>query len=468
LVVYRTRLDALLALARTDAPAAGRFLEEHVEPHYSDVMLPLIQRYRDDAQAELDAVVENVDAALAASDRHNRLATAMAVMLAVLVGVLLTRSIAQPVELLATAAQRVGSGDLDARVHAQRADEVGLLAESFNRMAERLQGTMVSKSYVDDILRSMGEMLLVTGEDDRIRTVNRTAAEQLGWSERELIGRDVHEIVRSADDPGELRITTRNGSVLPVACTPTELNDASGRPRGRVWVAQNILHQKTIERELRRSVEEKEVLLREVHHRVKNNLQVICSLLQLQAADAAAPDIARPLADSERRVRTMALIHEQLYRSGDLAYVDFRAYVEALANNVLASTGGSARSVLLHVDVEPVPLDLDLAILCGLILNELLANALKHAFPDSRSGEIRVRFQQHNGRATLTVADDGIGLGPAANVAAPASLGLRLVRAFARQLGADTTLRGETGTSVTVAFDVHRKGAAAAGAARHA
>ena len=105
----------------------------------------------------------------------------------------------------------------------------------------------------------------------------------------------------------------------------------SGRPHGRVWVAQNIRHQKPIEQELRRSLAEKEVLLREVHHRVKNNLQVISSLLRLQAADAAAPDVARRFAESERRVRTMALIHEQLYRSGDLARVDFRDYVDGLA-----------------------------------------------------------------------------------------------------------------------------------------
>jgi two-component sensor histidine kinase len=219
-------------------------------------------------------------------------------------------------------------------------------------------------------------------------------------------------------------------------------------------VAQNILHQKTIERELRQSVDEKEALLREVHHRVKNNLQVICSLLQLQAADAAGGDVARRLADSERRVRAMALVHEQLYRSGDHAYVDFRTYVEALATNVLASTGGVRRSVTLHLDVEAVPLDLDVAILCGLILNELLANAMKHAFPESRSGEISVRFQQLNGRAILTVADDGIGLAPAVTETTRASLGLRLVRAFAHQLGADTTLDGAAGTRVTIAFDV--------------
>ncbi len=453
LVVHRTRLDALVALAQTDLSAAGHLLEEHVEPHYREVMLPLIQRYKADAQTEFDAVVEGVGTALARSDRRNQLAVATAGVLAVMVGFFLTRSISRPIRMLADAAQRIGSGDLDARVNAGSRDEVGMLADSFNRMAERLQQTMVSKGYMDDIFRSMGEILLVSDSADRIRSVNRAAQEQLGWSEHELVGRDVHEIVRSAEEAGELRIITRDGTVLPVACAPTDLNDDLGQLRGRVWVAQNILHQKTIEQQLRRSVEEKDVLLREIHHRVKNNLQVICSLLQLQAADAA-PEVVRRLAESERRVRTMALIHEQLYRSGDLAHIDFRAYVETLAKNVLSSTGGTSRPVALRVDVEPSPLDLDVAILCGLILNELVSNSMKHAFPESRPGEISVCFRRHQGRAILMVADDGVGLESAAAGQAAPSLGLRLVRAFARQLGAETTMDGSAGTTVTVAFDI--------------
>lgn len=309
---------------------------------------------------------------------------------------------------------------------------------------------MVSKSYVDDIFRSMGEILLVSDAADRIRTVNRAAEEQLGWREEELIGRSIHDIVRAADESGALTVVTRGGAVLPVACTPTAL-DAGGRHSGRVWVAQNILRQKTIEYELRQSVAEKEVLLREIHHRVKNNLQVICSLLQLQAADAGAGDVAQRLADSEQRVRTMALIHEQLYRSNDLARVDFRAYVDRLARNVLTASGGARATIRLRIEVDTLPLDLDVAILCGLILNELLANAVRHAFPNRAGGEIEVRFQQADGRATLTVADDGVGLGPA-QADARQSLGLRLVQAFARQLGGETRLDGSAGTRVTVAF----------------
>src|SRR5262249_58262032 len=121
--------------------------------------------------------------------------------------------------------------------------------------------------------------------------------------------------------------------------------------------------------ELRRSLAEKEALLREVHHRVKNNLQVISSLLRLQAADSPSPEAARLFHESESRIRSMALIHEQLYRSGDLARIDFRDYVDGLTRNVLASAGEVGRPVKLIVDVEPVSLHLDIPIPSALLLN---------------------------------------------------------------------------------------------------
>lgn len=450
LALHRSRLDALIQLVQGNPQMAARVLEEDIEPHYRQVMLPSIRRYREDARRELDEAVRNIEAALARSDRQNQLLAIVACALAGILGLVLARSIARPIEVLAAAAGRLGAGGLDVRVPLTNGGEVGLLAESFNRMAQRLEATMVSKSYVDDIFRSMGEILLVSDAADRIRTVNRAAEEQLGWREDELIGRNVHEIVRGGAGEGELSVVTRSGSVLPVACTPTAL-DGAGHLSGRVWVAQNILHQKTIEYELRQSVAEKEVLLREIHHRVKNNLQVICSLLQLQAADAGAGVVAQRLADSEQRVRTMALIHEQLYRSDDLARVDFRAYVERLARNVLTSSGGAGAAIRLQVEVDVVPLDLDVSILCGLILNELLANSVRHAFPDRQGGEIQVRFQQADGRATLSVADNGVGL-RRDRTDGPQSLGLRLVQAFARQLGGETRVDHSAGTRVTVAF----------------
>jgi PAS domain S-box-containing protein len=464
IAVHRSLLDELGQLARSDPKAAGRYLDKRIQPHNVDVLLPLIQGYQEAAERELRAAVAVVEAALAKADRDNTLVTVFALGLAALLGLLTTRSIARPIAGLCDAADRLGAGDLAVRVAQRSSDELGALAASFNDMAERLQTTTVSKSYVDDIVRSMGEILIATDAAGRVQTVNRAAIEQLGWSEVELVGRDIGEVIRGADSgangPGEAEVVTHSGVTLPVVCTPRDLHDSAGRPQGRVWVARDIRRRKEVEEELRRSLAEKEALLREVHHRVKNNLQVISSLLRLQAADSLSPDAARLVHESESRIHSMALIHEQLYRSGDLARIDFRDYVDGLTRKVLASAGEVGRPVKLTLDVEPVPLDLDVAIACGLVLNELLSNALKHAFPHGRSGTISVGFHCAEGHATLVVADNGIGLQePRADREHPGSLGQRLVTALVRQLRgtssvATSSVEGDGGTRFTLTFPV--------------
>jgi two-component sensor histidine kinase len=149
----------------------------------------------------------------------------------------------------------------------------------------------------------------------------------------------------------------------------------------------------------------------------------------------------------------MALIHEQLYRSGDLARIDFRDYVDGLTRNVLASAGEVGRPVKLTLDVEPVSLDVDVAIACGLVLNELLSNALKHAFPEGQGGTISIAFHCADGSATLVVADDGIGL-PASRGGEEhhGTLGQRLVAALVRQLRGTSSIDGKRGTRFTLTF----------------
>jgi two-component sensor histidine kinase len=325
-------------------------------------------------------------------------------------------------------------------------------------MAKRLQATTVSKYYVDEIMHSIGDILLVTDREGRIRSANRKAVELLGWTEDDLIGRHVADVISDRIGDGELSVIARDGSHLPVVCTPAPLRNASGELQGEVWVAQDVGHLKRIEGELRALLAEKEVLLREVHHRVKNNLQVISSLLHLQGSNATDESTLRRFEEAETRVRSMALIHEQLYRSDDLTRVDFRVYVERLVANVLASTGAPGGNVALAVDVEAVPLDLDIAIPCGLILNELVTNAIKHAFPDGRRGTVRVGFTSSAGHATLCVSDDGVGLLPAGRVDGRATLGLRLVHALVHQLEGRLQIDGSSGTRVTLAFPTGQPG----------
>src|SRR5262249_38116275 len=320
IAAHRSLLGQLQEFARSAPDAAERYLDQRVEQHYVDVLLPLIQGYQEAAERELRDAVTVVESALAKADRDTTLLTLFALGLALLLGFLTTRSIARPIAGLCDAADRLGAGDLTVRLAEPSSDELGALTASFNDMAERLQMTTVSKSYMDDLIRSMGEMLIATDSAGRVKTVNRATIEQLGWSETELIGRDVGELIRgpgNGSGPGEAEVVTRSGATLPVVCTPRDPPDSAGLPQGRVWVAQDIRHRKQVEEELRRSLTEKEALLREVHHRVKNNLQVISSLLCLQAEDdSTSPEAARLFHESENRIRSMALIHEQLYRSG--------------------------------------------------------------------------------------------------------------------------------------------------------
>jgi two-component sensor histidine kinase/HAMP domain-containing protein len=463
LAVHHALVDQLRDLARSDPEAAEQYLEARVYPHYVDVLQPLIQGYQDVAERDLREALGVVSVALTDADRDNTVLTILAVALALILGVFTTRTIAQPISELRDAADRLGAGDLTARVTDRASDEIGALAADFNGMAERLQTATTSKTYVDDILRSMDDILVVADLRGRVRRVNRAAVEQLGWSERELIGRNVSTLIRGdAEATGGPEIVGRSGTSLPVTCSQANLHDRSGRRQGQIWVARDVRRQKQVEEELRRTLAQKDALLREVHHRVKNNLQVISSLLRLQAAGSSSPQAARLFQESESRIHSMALIHEQLCRSGDHTRIDFRDYVEGLTRNVLASAGEAERPIRVALDVDPVPLDLDIAISCGLILNELLSNALKYAFPDGRDGVISVTFRCVEGSATMVVADNGIGLPMVPKGQEPApSLGLRLVTALVGQLHGSWLVEGEGGTRFTLTFRIDGEAAAA-------
>ena len=196
----------------------------------------------------------------------------------------------------------------------------------------------------------------------------------------------------------------------------------------------------------------KEVLLKEIHHRVKNNLQVISSLLALQAGAAKDPHTRSLLHESRNRVHSMALIHEKLYQSADERGVSFNTYVRDLAAHLRHSYAGNSDAVKLEIAVEEITLDMDVLVPCGLIINELLSNALKYAFPEGRTGTIRIRMQKDQRTLTLTVSDDGVGLPAGVDVAAPVSLGLRIVNSLVSQLHGTMAVGPGPGASFTLTF----------------
>ena len=207
-----------------------------------------------------------------------------------------------------------------------------------------------------------------------------------------------------------------------------------GRP-ATLNLAADATARHAAEVELRDSLREKEALLREIHHRVKNNLQVITSLLRLEAGRSAEPATKVALQDMQGRIRSMALLHETLYRSADFACVDMADYLRQLATQLHRAQNTRPGAVRLQLDLEPVTLEAERAIPCGLVVNELLTNSLKHAFPDGRTGEVRIALHPRpDGRVHLEVGDNGTGLPADLDERRQRSLGLQLVSDLVRQL----------------------------------
>jgi two-component sensor histidine kinase len=202
------------------------------------------------------------------------------------------------------------------------------------------------------------------------------------------------------------------------------------------------------------SLAEKDVLLKEVHHRVKNNLQVVASLLRLQAGSFSNPELEAALIESQNRVESMALVHEQLYATEDVREVDLAQHIEMLAANLLRGYGDPTRISVL-ADVQPVSLGINQAIPVSLILNELISNALKHAFPGGRPGSIRIEGRARNGRIFLAVRDDGEGMPESAEPRRPKSLGLEIVKILTAQLKGEFEIDRSCGTSFRIAFPHH-------------
>lgn len=197
---------------------------------------------------------------------------------------------------------------------------------------------------------------------------------------------------------------------------------------------------------------EKDVLLKEIHHRVKNNLQVISSLLNLQSNLIEDPGMRQVFAESRHRVRSMALIHEKLYQSDDLSRIDFEDYIRSLTSSLQTSFGGRS-AVRIAVDVEAIKLSVDSAVPCGLIVNELVTNCFKYAFTDGRAGEIRIGLKRSEpARLSLTVSDNGVGFPKGVDFRNTESLGMQIVTTLADQLDGTISLQNGAGTTFEIKF----------------
>ena len=334
------------------------------------------------------------------------------------------------------------------------------------------------------ILDLADDAIITTDLEQRIQYFNAGAERTFGYSRDEVFGKPVDILIPagfrhahsqhvkefSAQSQASRRMGERreifglhkNGTQFPAEASISKA-DLDGTVLYMV-ILRDITARREAEYKIQQSLREKEALLQEIHHRVKNNLQVVSSLLGLQSRQVSDEETRRAFRESQNRVHSMSLIHERLYQSKDLAEIDCQEYADQLVGHLFRSYGVSLSRVKLDMDFGGERMPMALAVPIGLILNELLSNCLKHAFPQGRDGRITVKLARSEGETlTLTVSDNGIGLPQNVNLWNARSLGLRLVRILSEQMGAELKMVSEQGTSMELVF--HGQAAAPAGAA---
>jgi PAS domain S-box-containing protein len=367
-------------------------------------------------------------------------------------------------------------------VHDERGRVVEIAGYTVDVTASRATARALRES--EERLRRMNETMdevffLVSADRSRLHYVNPAFERVFGIpsaalyedprcflaavhpEDAQLITRVVDAQLRGAvtDARIEYRIIRPDGSIRWISAQTYPITEPDGGVRQVTGLLSDVTERKVAEQalrertaELERLLREKDVLLAEVHHRVKNNLQRISGLMHMMAAKAHERPIRETVEELERRIQAMALVHETLYRSSNLGAVDMQTYLDRIAQAQLGAVEAARRAIEVDVRAPGVTLDLDGALRCGLIVSELASNALKHAFGRRRRGRIEVTLHAADGQLVLRVSDDGGRLPAEVDFASEATLGLRLVNGIAEQLGgAARRVPGPT-SAIEIAF----------------
>lgn len=337
----------------------------------------------------------------------------------------------------------------------------------------RMQGEVMVRNSERRFRAALANSQVVVWEQDLQLRYTWIHNPKLGYAAGEVIGKTDAELI----DPAYAKelealkrrvIETGQSTRQDVAAVSHDLHpeyydlsidpirDAAGQIVGISCAATEITERRQVAQELRVLVSEKESLIKEVHHRVKNNLQVISSLLRLESRRSLQPDSKAVLGDMQARIHAMALLHETLYRSGSFASVDLGNYLRQLANQALQAQRTDSNTVQMELDLGSVQVGMDQAISCGLLTNELISNSLKHGFPTGATGIVRIDLQRLGSanQWQLRVSDDGVGLPENFEEKRHGSLGLQLVEDLVRQIGGELkiTQNQDKGAAFTVNF----------------
>ncbi len=347
--------------------------------------------------------------------------------------------------------------------HSPCADEVQVLAAAFDLMATQLQEAKANYRW---LVENMNDTLFNLNAEGQLVYISPSVERMLGYQPGEIMGRHYFQLVHPDDHAllrqqlrglratkplvHELRIVDRSGHSVDVRISSRPLVE-NRQIVGAIGIVTNISAEKQLAQSLQAALQQNHIFFKEVHHRVKNNLQIVSSLLRLQADSLEDPCSQTLLRESQQRVQSIALVHEHLYRSDVLGQVNLGRYLHALITNILVSFGVDSHRIQSQIELDEICLRADKAVLCGLILNELVMNSLKYAFPDQCLGKLWVRCFQQAEEVQLIVGDDGVGMADRPEVSSSDGLGLSLVHDLVEQLEGMMKISREQGTT----FEIH-------------
>lgn len=465
--VYKALSREWLELGPENYEQANLMFITSIEPYFRNNIIPNVSTVRSNALEVQQDRIQSLEATLERASLANVIATLFSILLSILLAVYIYRSIANPLLRLNKATRKIGEGNLDERVDIETGDEIGELAGTINQMAENLQNKTVSKEFLDNIVGSIHEALFVADAHGKLTITNSAAGRMLGYSEEEFRGSSVSDyfdpecelsVIENLPDneqSAEFRLVSKSGKIIPVLFSRADLYNTEGKKVGTVSVASDITERKSQEEQIKESLKEKEVLLAEIHHRVKNNLAVISGLMQLQAYSEDNEVVKKALNTSQLRIQSIALVHEMLYQSDSLAYIDYNIYINDLLQAISSMHLNSGKDIELRSEVDPISISVNQAIPSSLLLNELIVNSYKHAFPDRQEGYILVEMEENDDKViTMSVSDNGIGFDTGIFENSD-SLGMSLIKTLSKQLDGELEFSKPdegSGSKVTVVF----------------
>jgi PAS domain S-box-containing protein len=396
----------------------------------------------------------------------------MGVLLAVFMVYLLLSAHRMQTTIIESLTLRFSNHGLMETLTQEKTEAVKLNETLRNEISEREraeEALQESEARYRAIVQDQTEFICRFLPDRTLTFVNEVCCRFLGKESEDLIG---HSLIRFVPDADQRRLEHHLATISrfnPVATLEHKVVMSSGQIRWVQWtnraifdedgtlmafqaVGRDIDDRKRAEENLKASLREKEVLLQEIHHRVKNNLQVISSLLKLQSRYVTHTPCRELFEASQSRLQSMALIHEKLYKSSNMADIDFKGYIESLGARLLAAAAAPGSQITLETEIKTSSLGIDVAVPCGLISNELISNSLKHAFPGQKEGVIGVSFASNNHEFELVVRDDGVGLPDNLDPENAPTLGLRLVNTLIQQLHGRMKVDNAVGTEFRIRF----------------